>query len=641
MLLKKNFILSLTLFIISGFSTPLQAQIISTYAGTGAAIYGGDSAAAVSAGINTPYGVAVDNAGNVYIADYGNNRIRKVDASGIITTIAGNGSGGFHGDGGPATADSVELKNPRGIAVDGSGNIYFSDYGNNRIRKIDASGIITTIAGNFDGFPTYCSDGGMADTSHVGFPWGVAVDGAGNVYFADQSNCRIREINTSGIISTIAGTGFATFGGDGGPATAAKLQYPMGVALDNAGNIYIADEGNNRIRKINSSGVISTIAGSAVLGFSGDGGPATAAKLYYPQGIAVDVVGNIYIADLNNNRIRKINTAGIMSTITGDGTAGYNGDGILATTAQINQATGVAIDTGGRIFIADNNNNRIRYIHTLLHAPYFVKGHTQFLDMCQTEIVSIDSFLSVMAADAGKTETWSLISGPSHGSVYAVYTTTSTGSVLTTTGLTYSPTLGYTGNDSFSVGVTDGTYSDTTTVYVSIIPPPVVGAITGIDSVCPGYTTALSDSIAGGVWSSATTSICTVGTGGIVTGVAPGMDSIIYTVTNLCGTVETSIAIKVRPITECPTAVNTINAGGYKMIIAPNPAMGIMTVRLLSDNNEPAHFVITNITGEKVQEFTSVTNKPIEVQLDEPSGIYFISATTSNGRQMEKITIIR
>ena len=554
--MKKKFILSFPVFIISGFFSLVNAQIISTYAGTGIATYGGDTGPAISAGLNTPYGVAADNAGNVYIADYGNHRIRKVDPSGTIITVAGTGTAGFTGD--SAAATLAEIRNPRGIAVDAAGNIFFSDYGNNRIRKINTSGIITTIAGNADGLPGYCSDGGMADTSHVGFPWGVAVDTAGNVYFADQMNCRVRKIDTAGIISTIGGMGIAAFGGDGGPATSAKIQYPMGVALDDTGNIYVADEGNNRIRKISTSGIISTIAGSAVYGFSGDGGPSTAAKLYYPQGIAVDGVGNIYIADVNNNRIRKINTAGIISSITGDGTAGYNGDGILATTAEVNQATGIAVDTAGRVFIADNNNNRIRYIHTLLHAPAFVKGHILHLSSCDTGKLSIDSLMSVIDADAGQTEIWSLLSGPSHGTAVVADTMTSTAGILVTTGLSYKATSGYSGDDTFKVRVTDGSYSDTTTVYV-----------------------------------------------------------------------------------RCPTEVKSINESGNRIVISPNPNTGILTVKLLSDINESASFIITNITGEKVKEFIEVTNKPIEIRLNEPTGVYFISAITSYGKTADKITIVR
>ena len=639
--MKKTFIFSLAVFILSGIFSRAQAQIINTYAGTGTPDSTGDNGLATSAALNTPYGVASDDAGNVYIADYNNNKIRKIDAAGVITIIAGTGVAGFSGDGFAATA--AEIQNPRGIAVDRVGNVYFSDYGNNRIRKITvATGIITTIAGNADGLPAYYGDGGLADTSHVGFPWGLTVDLVGNVYIADQSNCRVRKIDhTTGIISTIGGTGIAAFGGDGGLATSAKIQYPVGVALDDTGNIYVADYGNNRIRKINTSGIISTIAGSAVYGFSGDGGPSNLSKLYYPIGITVDAVNNIYIADLNNNRIRMINTAGIINTIAGNGTAAFAGDGMLAVDAEINQPTGVAVDTGGRIFIADKDNNRIRYIHSLLHAPYFTMGDSQRLVSCETELIGIDSFLSVIDVDAGQTETWSLISGPYHGSVFATYTTTSTGLTLYTSGLTYAPALGFSGSDSFQVRVSDGTYSDTTTIYVTIVPPPVAGTITGTDSVCPAHTVTLADTAAGGVWSSSNTAISTISSAGVVTGVAPGLDTIYYTVTNLCGSVSASVSFLVRSYSECPAGVNSISAADNKVVISPNPSTGTLMIKLSSANDEQAHFIITNITGQKVKEFTALTNTQTEIQLDEPTGVYFISAVTVSGKWMEKITVVR
>jgi sugar lactone lactonase YvrE len=246
--------------------------------------------------------VAVDSSGNIYIADTYNERIRKVSTSGIITTVAGNGAATFSGDGGAAT--SAELHGPSGVAVDSSGNIYIADTYNERIRKVSTSGIITTVAGNGTG--GYSGDGGAATSAELYYPSGVAVDSSGNIYIADRNNDRIREVSTSGIITTVAGNGTWGYSGDSGAATSAELYGPSGVAVDSSGNIFFVEDGNNRVRKVSASGIITTVAGNGTGGYSGDGGVATSAELYTPYGVAVDSSGNIYIADLNNNRIRKV-----------------------------------------------------------------------------------------------------------------------------------------------------------------------------------------------------------------------------------------------------------------------------------------------------------------------------------------------
>ena len=313
---------------------------------------GGDDGPAIAARVIDPRGVAVDGTGNVYFAE--NERIRKVDALGIITTIVGGGSG-YSGDGGPAIA--ARVINPRGVAVDGAGNVYFA--GGDRIRKVDAAtGTIATIAGT--GEEGYSGDGGPAAEAQIDNPYGVAVDGAGNVYIADRGNNRIRKIDAAtGTIATIAGTGHRGYSGDGGPAVGAQLMDPYGVAVDGAGNVYIADRGNYGIRKVDSSGIITTIAGGGV-GFGGDGGPAVGARLRSPHGVAVDGAGNVYFADRGNHRIRKVNASGIITTIAGTGVHGLGGDGGLAVEAQLWGPEGVAVDGAGNVYIADRGNGRIR-----------------------------------------------------------------------------------------------------------------------------------------------------------------------------------------------------------------------------------------------------------------------------------------
>ena len=336
------------------------AGIISTVAGTGSSSgFSGDGGAATAATLYQPSGVAVDGSGNIYIADRGNNRVRMVNSSGIITTFAGSWSFGFSGDGGPAT--SARLHNPAGVAVDAGGNVYIADEFNARVRMVNTSGVISTIAGN--GTFGFGGDGGLAITAELYQPVGVVLDGSGNIYIADQSNNRVRVINTSGIINTLAGSA-GGFAGDGGPATAALVHIPAAVAADASGNIFLADRGNDRIREISTAGIITSIAGSGAPGH-GDGGPATAAQLNDPTDIAVDAYGNAYISDGGNNAIRKIDVYGIISTVGGNGIGGFTGDGGPATIASINYPNGLVVDNAGNIFFCDDGNRRIRKISTL------------------------------------------------------------------------------------------------------------------------------------------------------------------------------------------------------------------------------------------------------------------------------------
>ncbi|WP_026260880.1 NHL repeat-containing protein [Spirosoma luteum] len=337
-----------------------SSGIITTVAGTGTAGFSGDGAAATAATLNAPAGVTVDASGNLYIADASNHRIRKVSASGIISTVAGNGTAGYNEDG--VAANTTSLNNPAGLAVDGGGNLYIADQSNHRIRKVSTLGIITTVAGN--GIGVYSGDGGMATMTSLYSPGGVTIDGTGNVFIADALNHRIRKVATNGIITTVAGNGTVNYGGDGGPATAASLYNPVGVAFDGTGNFYIADQQNQRIRKVATSGVITTVAGNGLFTFGGDGGVATAANLANPSGVAVDGLGNLYIADALNHRIRKVATNGIITTVAGTGSYGFSGDGGAATAASLNNPVGVTVDGVGNLYIADALNHRIRKVAT-------------------------------------------------------------------------------------------------------------------------------------------------------------------------------------------------------------------------------------------------------------------------------------
>jgi len=385
--------LHLILFTICFYNiTTCVAQNIYTIVGTGAESFAGEGGQALCTGLPGPTSICVDGSGNIYIAD--GNRIRMINTSGNITTVAGNGMGGFSGDGGPAT--SAEL-NAVGICIDGSGNLYIADFVDNRIRMVNTSGNITTVAGIgahvitlpgstntytvTPGQGTYTitvsgstytitsgiiGDGGSAtaDTVFLNGPEGVSVDVHGNIYIADFINNRIRMVNTSGNITTVAGHGtVGFFSGDGGSATSARLNNPKGVFIDGSGNIYIADTYNNRIRMINTSGNITTVAGNGTGGFSGDGGPATSAELNNPFGVFVDGFGNIYIADTGNERIRKVSAStGNITTVAGYSLSGFSGDGGPATSAKLNSPGAAFVDGLGNIYFTDNNNNRVRKI---------------------------------------------------------------------------------------------------------------------------------------------------------------------------------------------------------------------------------------------------------------------------------------
>jgi sugar lactone lactonase YvrE len=368
----------------------LTTQIINIIGGGGINGYRGDGGSALSALFSYPQGMATDPAGDIFIADTFNNRIRKLDPSQIVTTVGG----GYIGDRGPATAAS--LNRPAQLAFGPQSSLYVPEQGGNRVRRVSSNGMITTFAGT--GITGYSGDGGPATSATISAPQSVVADSSGNIYIADTGNSRIRRVDSSGLITTfssipavslaidsndnifasdfnviwkispagsasiVAGMQFCFgYGGDGGPATQACLFFPYGVAVDKSGDLYIADWINYRVRKVNSAGIISTVAGTGQPGYSGDGGPATSAMLNLPQDLAVDGKGNLYIGDAQNARVRIVSPSGTIRTLAGTGNFGYNGNGLPATQTDMYRS-GLTVDAKGIVYFSDDSG-RVRRIH--------------------------------------------------------------------------------------------------------------------------------------------------------------------------------------------------------------------------------------------------------------------------------------
>jgi sugar lactone lactonase YvrE len=353
------------LFVVDTFNSRVREVdtngVIFTVAGNrgGYGTNSGVGGPATNAHLSSPSNVAVDAAGNLFIAETESGLVLKVDGGGVMTIVAGNGRVGYSGDGGAAT--QAELNSPTGLATDGSGNLFIVDQANYRVRKVDTNGVITLVAGN--GTPGYKGDGGRATAAEIS-PSTVAVDAAGNIYLADEYNNVVRKVDAAGIIGTAAGNGHAGFSGDGGLAAGAELDNPAGVAVDSAGDLFVVDNANYRVREVSVDGVITTVAGNGTNGFSGDGGAATKASLDYPGYLAADKFGNLFIVDGGNSRVRKVDTNGVITTIAGDGTGPRCCNGVAATSANLFHPSGVAMDASGNLFIADTDNNLVRQVDT-------------------------------------------------------------------------------------------------------------------------------------------------------------------------------------------------------------------------------------------------------------------------------------
>jgi hypothetical protein len=548
----KYLFISCAFFFFGVLQATAQVKILQTIAGSSTSGHSGDNGPATAAKFSANMGyLTYDAFGNLYIADSwsGAGWVRKINTNtGIVTTVAG-GAATF-GDNVQATA--TYLSGPTGVALDGAGNLYITETSGYRIRKVDiATGLITTIAGN--GTYGFSGDGFAATAAQMVGPRGLVFDALGNLYFSDfgGGNAHIRKVTTSGIISSVAGISSIGSSGDGGPASAASLTTPSGLALDAAGDLYIADGSSQRIRKISfSSGIISSVAGTTV-GFSGDGSSALTAQFSNPIDVKFDVAGNMYVADLNNMRIRKVDGSGIITTVAGSTSfGGFGGDGApaAATTARFNGPYGIALTPSGNIYITDFLNSRIREVRPNT-APTFTGTSPITLNVCMNAApTSFSSLLGIMDRDYPQTETWSLFSSAVNGTVVVSGIATSNGSSILPLGgsITYQPTTGYTGYDSFKVKVKDGYDSSITTVYVNV--NSYAGAISGPSFACVGATATLSDFVSGGTWSSSNTAVATVSSTGLVTALSVGTANISYAVTTSpCAAASIAQAFTVMP----------------------------------------------------------------------------------------------
>jgi hypothetical protein len=628
----KNTILRL-LAIFFSVSVANAQYAITTVAGTGVYGFTGSGGPASAANLSTTYYVYADNSGNIYIAmPHG---VRMVDAAGIMHDIAGSGTVGYSGDGGPATA--ALLNNPQGVTKDTADNIYITEQAGHVIRKIDVAGGITTICGN--GTAGYSGDGGPATAALVRGPAGITTDRNGNVFFADPANHCVRKISSAGIISTLAGNGTAGFSGDGGLAVLARLYACSDVAVDTFGNIFIADASNNRIRKIDASGIITTVAGSVSPGFTGDGGPATLARIN-SIGVTVDGQGRLFLAEANYHRIRMVSTSGIINTIAGNGTSGYLDDSCNALNGKLFRPGKVSLDTAGNIYISDIANLRVRKLVPDF-IPYFTSGNVHTLYLCRNApSYDLNSWLSVTDTNSGQGLSWSLLTAPLHGTCTGSYSTTITGAVTTPSGLFYTPATGYSGADTCRLVVTDcAGAKDTVSIFVYVYDPGAgAGVLSGADSVCVGAATTITASVPGGTWVAAGSNITV--SAGLINGLAAGNDTVYYVVNNSCLNDTATHSISVRACTGAVAPAGTttvVNA----LQLWPNPCTTAFNINVTGPETEELHIEITNVLGRKETTCSITTNTVKSIELSLPAGLYFITATTPSHTYTGKLIVVR
>ena len=605
-----------------GMSSYAQ-RITVTIAGNGVPGYNGDGKSGNTTQINAPHDVCEDANGNIYFVDQGNNRIRMISAKdGKISTIVSSISAHY-------------------MCIDTAGNLYVSQIG--AVSKIDAvTHVVTRIAGT--GTPGFSGDGGSATLARIDSGYGLCVDHTGNLFIADNDNHRIRKVDlNTGLIFTIAGNGGGTVSGDGGSATAASLASVTLVCVNSSGVVYLYGGVGllGAIRAVNTvTGIITSVAGGTVV--SGDlfDCPASSAQLYDLSGLCIDPSGNIFCNEISCS-CRKIDfTTDSVYPVAGNYFTEAFADNINSVLAYMNTPYGLYADATGNVFIADSYNNRIRKSILLTHTPKFAFGKGQYMYTCAGSPLNLNTQLAVTDLDTGQTETWSIVSMPATGSLLGFPSSgISQGAVSidTPTGLIYMPATGFSGTDSFLVQVSDGSQSDTIKIFVSIIPLPDAGNITGSNFVNVGATVMLVDTTANstGSWNTSNSAISVVSSTGIVTGVAPGVDFIIYTASNSCGTTLAYFNFTVDSLT---TGINTNTASkDNDIVIAPNPATQNCAINVIATIDEPINITITNILGETLQQFNCTTNQSTNIITELPAGTYIVKASGAHVNMSTKM----
>ena len=539
-------LLLFTLLIITSGHTANAQRVTVTLAGTGIAGYTGDGQLGKLAALNRPHDVCMDAANNIYFTDQGNGVVRKVSAkNGIITTVAG---------GGMSTADGIPATNavltPKYMCIDGTGNLYVVSSATNQIKRIDAvTNFITTIAGT--GASGFSGDFGLSVTATFNGILGICIDHMNNIYVVDSGNKRIRKISATGIVTTVAGTGTAGYTGDGGPAAAATINTPSAITVNPAGDVFFMDQSaayTSVLRKISAAtGFISTVAGIPTVG----GGPVfgstfTTTWLGYVTGLCMDGSGNFYCNEISCS-CRKLDvTTDSSYNVGGDFSVEAYADNLTSNIAYMNNPYGICVDATKSVYVADKFNNRIRKIIQLTHTPTFAYGKGTYLYMCPGNTVSFDSLLAITDLDGAQTETYTIVTPPLHGTVSgfpATATSVGTTGIARPGSMSYTGMSTYSGSDSFQVQVSDGALSSTFTVYIDA----GIGSIAGPDVVCTGSAISLSDEVGNGTWTMANTNAA-VSASGIVTAATVGSDIVSYSVTNSCGTLTSAKTITISTL---------------------------------------------------------------------------------------------
>ncbi|TBR21117.1 tandem-95 repeat protein, partial [bacterium] len=587
--------------------TPLSVSaqsLISRLAGTGSPGYSGDGGPGAAAAFNRPSGAAVGPDGSVYVADTQNFRVRRVAPDGIVTAFAGNGSSSYSGDGGPAT--SAGIGNVFDVAVDAAGRVYLSDY--YRVRVVDLDGTIHTFAGN--GSWNFSGDNGPATSASLATAKNLAVGPDGGLYILDADNRRVRKVGTDGIIRSVAGNGQTGFSGDGGLATQAKLNLPVAIAVDPNGKLFIADSGNMRVRVVDTAGVITTFAGNGTQGFSGDGGPAAAAALAWPSGVAVDAAGVVYISDTNNNRVRRVTMDGKIATVAGNGSGSVSGDGGSPTSAGVRFPEDLAIGANGNWVIVERSDSVLR------------------------KVTPGAGLLANDLSPSGGGMTAVLSASPAHGAL----------TLQADGGFTYLPAENFFGPDIFSYKAGNGAYFSAP-VEVTLTVRPINDAPVALSTTVAGYEdAAVAFTLAGTdpEGDALTYSIVTAPAYGTLQGTPPaltylpgqnfnGTDSLTFRVSDGLLSSTGSVAFSIAPVNDPPSAVSDSFVAEAGATLAVPGAWGIST--LAGDGTG-------GFSGDGGPASAALLNTPSRLAYDAAGNLFFADAGNRRVRRIDRSGVI-